>query len=86
MAEFDRLVGVDRIRAFHVNDSKKGLASRVDRHEQLGDGALGLGGLRALMQDPRFATVPKILETPKGDDDSADLRNIGVLRELAGEV
>jgi len=86
MAEFDRLVGVDKIRAFHVNDSKKGLASRVDRHEQLGDGALGLDGLRALMQDPRFAAVPKILETPKGNDDSADIRNIGVLRELAGEA
>jgi deoxyribonuclease-4 len=86
MVDFDRLVGVERIHAFHVNDSKKGLASRVDRHEQLGDGALGLDGLRCLMQDERFKNVPKILETPKGDDDQADIRNIGVLRELAGEV
>jgi len=86
MAEFDRLVGVEKIRAFHINDSKKGLASRVDRHEQLGAGALGLDGLRCLMQDERFKAVPKILETPKGDDDSADIRNIRVLRELAGET
>lgn len=85
MAEFDRLVGVERIHAFHINDSKKGLASRVDRHAQLGDGALGLDGLRALMQDPRFTGVAKILETPKGNDDNADKRNIAILRELAGD-
>jgi deoxyribonuclease-4 len=85
MADFDRLVGVEKIHAFHVNDSKKGLASRVDRHEQLGDGALGLEGLRALMQDAGFRKVPKILETPKGDDDSADRRNIALLHKLAGD-
>lgn len=85
MEEFDRLVGCDKIRAFHVNDSKKGLASRVDRHEQLGEGAVGVEGFRALMQDARFAAVPKILETPKGDDKECDLRNLALLRELAGE-
>jgi len=85
MDEFDRIIGCDLIKAFHVNDSKKGLGSRVDRHEQLGDGAVGLEGFRALMQDPRFFSVPKLLETPKGEDNSWDLRNIALLRELAGE-
>jgi len=86
MEEFERLIGVDRIQAFHVNDSKKGLSSRVDRHEQLGEGAVGLEGFRALMQDQRFVEVPKILETPKGEDSAWDLRNLALLRELAGEA
>jgi deoxyribonuclease-4 len=73
------------IKAFHVNDSKKGLGSHVDRHEQLGEGAVGIEGFRALMQDKRFFTVPKILETPKGDDNSLDLRNLALLHDLAGE-
>ena len=86
MTEFDRIIGCDMIKAFHVNDSKKGLGSRVDRHEQLGEGAVGLEGFRALMQDERFFTVPKILETPKGDDNSLDLRNLALLHELAGGI
>jgi len=85
MDEFERLVGCDMIRAFHVNDSKKGLDSHVDRHEQLGEGAIGVEGFRALMQDQRFAEVPKILETPKGEGNEWDLRNLALLRELAGE-
>lgn len=85
IAEFDRIIGCDMIKAFHVNDSKKGLGSRVDRHEQLGEGAVGLEGFRALMQDKRFFAVPKILETPKGDDNTQDLRNLALLRDLAGE-
>jgi deoxyribonuclease-4 len=85
MNEFDRIIGCDRIKVFHVNDSKKGLGSRVDRHEQLGEGAVGVEGFRALMQDQRFFNVPKVLETPKGDDNSLDLRNIALLRSLAGE-
>lgn len=85
MTEFDRIIGCEMIKAFHVNDSKKDLGSRVDRHEQLGEGAVGLEGFRALMQDERFFSVPKILETPKGDDNTLDLRNIALLHELAGE-
>ena len=85
MEEFDQRVGHEHIRAFHVNDSKKGLDSRVDRHEQLGEGAIGVEGFRALMQDRRFSQVPKILETPKGEDNAWDLRNLALLRELAGE-
>ncbi len=85
MADVDRLVGVDTIRAFHVNDSKKGLASRVDRHEHIGRGAIGRAGFAALMQDSRFASVPKILETPKGDNDEFDRINLALLCELARE-
>ncbi|PLX75880.1 MAG: deoxyribonuclease IV [Desulfuromonas sp.] len=84
MAEFDRLVGVEMIKAFHVNDAKKPLASRVDRHDQIGEGMIGREGFRALMQDARFHDVPKILETPKGEDDIWDKKNLALLRELAG--
>jgi len=85
MADIDRLVGVETIRAFHLNDSKKGLRSRVDRHEHIGQGAIGREGFAALLQDSRFAAVPKILETPKGDHDEFDRVNLALLRELAGE-
>ena len=82
MTEFDRVAGVETIQAFHLNDSKKGLSSHVDRHEQIGQGAIGREGFAALMQDPRFAAVPKILETPKGDHDEFDRINLALLREL----
>jgi deoxyribonuclease-4 len=80
MAEFDREVGVDRIRAFHVNDSKKGLGCRVDRHENIGKGSIGLEAFRCLMKDKRFAGVPKVIETPKEED--MDPVNLGILREM----
>jgi deoxyribonuclease-4 len=85
MTEFDRLLGVGLIGAFHVNDCKKGLGSHVDRHEHIGQGAIGREGFRLLMRDPRFLETPKILETPKGEDNEFDLMNLAVLRELAGE-
>ncbi len=86
MAEIERLVGTARIGAFHINDSKKPLGARVDRHEQIGQGAIGRQGFAALMQDERFAQVPKILETPKGDDNTFDRVNLALLRQLAGEA
>lgn len=86
MAEFDRRVGIEKIHLFHLNDSKKGLHSRVDRHEQIGQGAIGREGFAALMQDTRIAAIPKILETPKGDNDAFDRINLALLRELAGEA
>jgi deoxyribonuclease-4 len=86
MEEFDRLIGIERLQAFHVNDSKKGLGSAVDRHEHIGRGAIGTEGFAALMRDPRFRAVPKILETPKGEDDELDRMNLAVLRRLAGEA
>ncbi|MDD2320280.1 MAG: deoxyribonuclease IV, partial [Geobacteraceae bacterium] len=56
--------------------------SRVDRHEHIGQGTLGLSGFRLLMNDARFASVPKILETPKGDNDEMDAINLKTLRDL----
>ncbi|HYS42827.1 MAG TPA: TIM barrel protein, partial [Geobacteraceae bacterium] len=79
---FDRIIGIDRLQAFHVNDSKKGLNSRVDRHEHIGAGAMGLEPFRLLVNDPRFARIPKILETPKGDNDELDVLNLKTLRDL----
>ena len=81
-AEFDRIIGLERLRAFHVNDSKKGLSCRVDRHEHIGRGAMGLAPFRFLMNDHRFEMIPKILETPKGDNDEMDAVNLKVLRDL----
>ena len=84
MEQFDRLIGVERLLCFHLNDSKKGLGSRVDRHEHIGQGTLGLNPFRFILNDPRFAAVPKILETPKGDNDEMDAVNLGILRGLVG--
>ena len=84
MEQFDRLIGLERLQCFHFNDSKKGLGSRVDRHEHIGQGTLGLNPFRFILNDPRFANVPKILETPKGDNDDMDTVNLGILRGLVG--
>jgi len=85
MAEFDRVVGLSRIHAVHVNDAKRDLGSRVDRHEQIGRGKLGRGAFRCLLRDARLAAVPKIIETPKEDDerDDWDMANLRLLRRLA---
>ncbi len=82
LREFDRLIGVGRIRAIHVNDSSKDLGSRVDRHSHIGKGRIGLEAFRCLVNDPRFVDVPKILETPKGEDMREDRRNLAKLRSL----
>ena len=83
IAEFDKIIGLDKLVAFHVNDSKKQLGSRVDRHEHIGRGFIGKAGFRCLMKDERFAKIPKILETPKGEDLKEDKVNLAVLRKLA---
>jgi deoxyribonuclease IV len=80
--EFDRVLGIERIKAFHLNDSQKDLGSRVDRHTHIGDGCVGLDGFRAIVNDPRFAQIPMILETPKGDDLAEDIENLAKLRGL----
>ncbi len=80
---FDEVIGLGRLAAVHVNDSKKPLGSRVDRHEHIGKGAIGEEGFRCLMKDSRLALVPKILETPKGDDLEEDRVNLALLRKLA---
>ncbi|MFZ4856992.1 MAG: deoxyribonuclease IV [Desulfuromonadaceae bacterium] len=82
MEQFDRLIGLDRLHCFHLNDSKKGLGSRVDRHDHIGQGTLGLNPFRFILNDSRFQSVPKILETPKGDNDEMDAVNLALLRGL----
>jgi deoxyribonuclease IV len=82
MDSFDKLVGIDRIKFFHLNDSKKGLECRVDRHEHIGQGEIGLEGFRNLLNDPRFADHPMTLETPKGKDLQEDRDNLKTLRNL----
>lgn len=79
----DAAVGVERVAGFHLNDSKTPLGSRVDRHEHLGRGHLGLGALRCLLNDARFAGLPMVIETPKPSDE-ADRINLAILRALAG--
>lgn len=79
-AEFDRVVGLDWIQAFHVNDSKKERGSRVDRHEHLGRGHLGLSAIRCLVNEPRFVGLPMTIETPR----AGDAVNLQILRALAG--
>jgi deoxyribonuclease IV len=80
--EFDRVLGIERIKAFHLNDSQKDLGSRIDRHSHIGTGFVGLEGFRAIVNDPRFAGIPMILETPKGDDLAEDIENLAKLRGL----
>ena len=82
METFDQLIGIERIRFFHLNDSKKGLGSRVDRHEHIGKGAIGTEGFANLLNDPRFADHPMTLETPKGKDLQEDRDNLQTLRNL----
>ncbi len=83
-AEFDRLIGIERIRAFHINDSKKPLGSRVDRHEHIGEGELGDEPFRHLLNDPRFAEHPMYLETKKEvrAGQEMDVVNLNRLRGL----
>lgn len=80
--EFDRIIGIKRLKLFHLNDSKKGLASRVDRHEHIGKGMLGLNAFKMLLNDKRFKDIPMILETPKEKDMKEDKRNLRILRSL----
>ncbi len=82
MAEFDRIVGLERIKFFHLNDSKKVLESRVDRHEHIGQGEIGIEGFRNLVNDPRFSNHPMTLETHKGKDLQEDRDNLAVLHGL----
>ena len=81
--EFDRVVGLDRLVAIHLNDSKTPRGSRVDRHEHIGKGKIGLPAFRFIMRDRRFRKIPKVLETPKGKDLREDVVNLKTLRRLA---
>ena len=90
----DRSVGLDRVKVFHGNDSKKPCGSRVDRHEHIGEGCLGFEPFRRLLHDERFADLPMLIETEKSSrseragaivEDPFDVKNLGVLRRLRGE-
>lgn len=81
-AGFDRIIGIEKLKVVHLNDSKRELGSRVDRHQHIGKGEIGLEGFRSLMQDPWFEKIPKILETPKGTDSKNDVMNLSTLRKL----
>jgi hypothetical protein len=91
--QFDQLIGVDRLTLFHLNDSKRPLGSRVDRHEHIGHGCVGLGAFRRIVNDRRFEGLPMLLETPKEEGrspskieiDRFDDRNLNVLRGLVAE-
>jgi deoxyribonuclease IV len=88
MDKLDKIVGLKLIKAFHLNDSKKELGSRVDRHEHIAQGKIGLEGFRLLVNDPRFAEIPMYLETPKENEEGEfdglrlDSLNLQTLRGL----
>lgn len=83
--EFDRVIpqARDRLVAIHINDSKTGRGSRVDRHEHIGKGRIGLDAFRFIMRSPRLRKIPKVLETPKGKDLAEDVMNLKTLQRLA---
>jgi deoxyribonuclease-4 len=83
MEEFDRVIGVERLRMLHLNDTLKEFGSRVDRHFHIGKGNIGLEGFRLIVNDERFRSLPMIIETPKGEDDRLDRENLALLRKLA---
>ena len=84
--QLDATIGVSRVKVLHLNDSKKALGSRVDRHEHIGRGLIGDSGFKPFVRDKDFKKVPKILETPKGKDESGrewDAVNLERLQELS---
>src|SRR5688572_21530650 len=83
---FGDVLGMDRLRLLHLNDSKSAKGSRWDRHQHIGEGTLGLAPFRRLMTEDRFRGVPKLLETPKESDPlELDRKNLGTLRRLRRE-
>jgi len=83
--EFDRVIGFDRLAAIHLNDSKTARGSRVDRHQHIGKGQIGLDAFRFIMRSRRFRKIPKVLETPKGKDLREDVANMKTLRGLLAD-
>lgn len=81
LSEFDAILGLENLFCFHFNDSKKDLGSRVDRHDHIGEGLLGIEPFRMIINDPRFTQIPKLLETPGTPEDFK--RNLDLLKSLA---
>jgi deoxyribonuclease-4 len=80
--DIEKHVGIANVGVFHINDSKKPLGSRVDRHEHIGDGMIGTDAFGFLLNDARFARLPKLLETPKPVEHESDRKNLAILRSL----
>jgi deoxyribonuclease-4 len=76
MAQVEKLFGAKQVLGLHLNDSKVPLGKRVDRHEQLGQGEIGLDCFKWIVQDPRWAAIPKVLETAKSEDMHEDVENL----------
>lgn len=85
MKSFDEVIGLDKLKVMHLNDSKKGLGSKVDRHEHIGKGEIGLEGFRNIVNDRKLAKIPMVLETPKDEDLKEDIENLKILRGLVGK-
>lgn len=85
MDAFDSFLGLDKLKVFHFNDSKKEFGSRRDRHDHIGAGEIGLEGFRNIVNDPRFVEHAALLETPKSDDLHEDIENLATLRGLVEE-
>ena len=83
MAQVEKLFGTRRVLGLHLNDSKVPLGARVDRHEHLGEGEIGLDCFKWIVKDPRWASTPKVLETPKSEDMHEDVAN---LMKLASDL
>ena len=81
---FDEIVGIKKIKAIHINDAKKGLGSKLDRHEHIGKGEIGLEGFKNIINDKRFDRIPLILETPKDEEMEWDKMNLAILKKLKG--
>jgi deoxyribonuclease-4 len=89
-AWFSRVIGLERLKGFHLNDSKTALGSRLDRHEHIGKGHVGLETFRRVLNDPRFAALPMLIETAKTEHgsrtnvtlDALDVMNLSALRGL----
>lgn len=81
-AEFNKVIGFKQLAALHINDSKVPLGSHVDRHDHIGKGKIGIEAFRYIMNEPKFAKIPKVLETPKGKDMAEDVVNMDALRAL----
>jgi deoxyribonuclease-4 len=84
IGQVEKFVGIEQILAFHLNDSKTDLGSRVDRHAGIGQGKIGREAFRHVVNDPRFETHPGCLETPKSKDLHEDVENLAILRSLVG--
>lgn len=84
--DFDLTIGQNYLKLIHLNDSKREHGSRVDRHEHIGQGKIGLKSFELIMLDKKLEDVPKILETPADNGEAGDIKNIALLKDLAGNL